>query len=407
MPPSSDTSSPDTSSTSTSSDAAPLPLTGVRVIDLTRILAGPFCTQLLADLGAEVIKIESPDGGDPLREQGVKVDGLSWYFANFNRNKQSVVLDLRTAQGMADLVELLRTADVLVENFRPDVLDKMGLSQERLKEINASLVVCGISGFGRTGPYALRPSFDFIAQAMSGYMSLNGEEAGPPMRTALPLSDLIGGLYAALGIVAGLQSRRSLGHGQHVGVSLLGGLMSLFAFHSSDYLASGNMPARTGNDHPIRAPYGLYQASDGPIAIAPSTEVTYRRLVSALGIEHIFSDPRFADNATRMDNRAPLRVAIETVTRTKSQTHWIEVLNAAGVPCGPMLTVPQALEDPQVVHEQMIIDVPHPARGTVRMSGFPLKFSETPLSVRRPAPELGADTEAVLGELTAPRDTPS
>lgn len=378
--------------------ATPLPLHGVRVIDLTRILAGPFCTQLLADLGADVIKIETPDG-DPLREQGVKVDGLSWYFAGFNRNKRSVVLDLRSADGLTALTGLLREADVLIENFRPDVLAKMGFTETRLREINPRLIVGGVSGFGRTGPYALRPSFDFIAQAMSGYMSVNGEEGSPPLRTALPLSDLIGGLYAALGIVAALQGREHSGVGQHVGVSLLGGLMSLLAFHGSDYLASGQLTPRTGNDHPIRAPYGLYEASDGPIAVAPSTEVTYQRLITALGIEHLKDDPRFADNDLRMAHRAPLRAAIEAVTRTRTQAHWIEVLNTAGVPCGPVLTIPQALADPQVVHEDIIMDVPHPGRGTVRMPGFPLKFSRTPLRLRRPAPELGADTDDVLAEL--------
>ena len=381
----------------------PLPLDGVRVIDLTRILAGPFCTQLLADLGADVVKIESPDGGDPLREQGVKVEGLSWYFASFNRNKRSVVLDLRTSEGLAALVDLLRTAVVLVENFRPDVLDKMGLTQARLEEINPQLVVCGISGFGRTGPYALRPSFDFIAQAMSGYMGLNGEAGGPPLRTALPLSDLVGGLYAALGVVAALQGRPKLGQGQHVGVSLLGGLMSLFAFHSADYLASGRIADRTGNDHPIRAPYGLYAASDGPIAVAPSTEVTYRRLIATLGLQHLLGDPRFVDNDTRMANRAPLRAAIEAVTRGQSQAYWIEVLNAAGVPCGPVLTLDQALADPQVGHERLVVDVEHPGHGTVRMTGFPLQFSQTPLQMRRPAPALGADTAAVLAEAKVPR----
>ena len=377
----------------------PLPLAGIRVIDLTRILAGPFCTQLLADLGADVIKIEGPDGGDPLRDQGVKVQGLSWYFASFNRNKRSVVLDLRAPAGLAALIGLLRTADVLVENFRPDVLDKMGLGVARLKEINPQLVVCGVSGFGRTGPYAPRPSFDFIAQAMSGYMSLIGSAEGPPLRTGLPISDMVGGLYAALGVVAALMGRPTLGHGQQVGVSLTSGLMSLFAFHTADYLASGVVAPRTGNDHPIRAPYGLYAAADGPIAVAPSTEVTYQRLIATLGLEHLLADPRFADNDTRMANRAPLRAAIEAVTRTRPQAHWIEVLNAAGVPCGPVLTLPQALADPQVTHEQMVIDVDHPGRGTVRMSGFPLKFSDTPLTVRRPAPELGADTIEVLAEV--------
>ena len=234
---------------------------------------------------------------------------------------------------------------------------------------------------------------------MSGFLSLNGEPDGQPLRTALPLSDLIGGLYAALGVVAALLGRPGLGGGQHVGVSLTSGLMSLFAFHASDYLASGAVPERTGNDHPIRAPYGLFAAADGPIAVAPSTEVTYRRLIATLGLEAITSDPRFADNATRMANRAPLRAAIEAVTRTMPQAHWIAVLNAAGVPCGPLLTLPQALADPQVSHEEMVLDVDHPGRGTVRMPGFPLKLSQTPLTVRRPAPELGADTTAVLAEI--------
>jgi crotonobetainyl-CoA:carnitine CoA-transferase CaiB-like acyl-CoA transferase len=375
--------------------ASDLPLAGITVVDLTRILAGPFCTQLLGDLGADVIKIESPDGGDPLRDQGAKVDGLSWYFATYNRNKRSIVLDLRSAEGRTRLESLLANADVLVENFRPDVLDKMGLTTERLRTLNPRLVVCGISGFGRTGPYALRPSFDFIAQAMSGYMSVNGREGEAPLRTAIPVSDLIGGLYAALGVVAELMSRDRLGRARHVGVSLLSSLMSFLSFHGADYLATGALPVRTGNDHPIRAPYGLFETADAPIAVAPSTAVTYERFMKGLGLDHVLADPRFADNDLRMARRAELTAIIETVTRTRPQAHWITHLNAAGVPCGPVLSVGEAFADAQVRHEGLVVDVPHGANGTVKVMASPIRLDDRPLPVRRPAPALGEHQDEV------------
>jgi crotonobetainyl-CoA:carnitine CoA-transferase CaiB-like acyl-CoA transferase len=376
-----------------------MPLTGVRVVDLTRIISGPFCTMLLADLGADVIKIEPPRAGDPLREQGEKVDDLSWYYASYNRNKRSLTLDLRSDQGKEILAKLIVGADVLVENFRPGVLARMGFPPERLDGLNPRLVVGSVSGFGADGPYAQRPAFDFIAQAMSGYMSVNGEEGSEPQRTGIPISDLVAGLYGALGIVAALHARGTSGKGQRVGISLLDGLVSFLSFMASNYLATGNLPLRTGNDHPLVAPYGLYAASDGPIAIAPSHVGIYERLLKALGLERLSNDPRFATNALRMQNRAALRQEVEAVTRHKNQAHWIAHLNAAGVPCGPVLNLAQVFDDPQVLHQRMVIDVPHPGHGTVRMHGFPLKLSETPCQIRHPAPELGAHTDAVLSEL--------
>jgi len=376
-----------------------MPLAGIRVVDLTRIISGPFCTMLLADLGADVVKIEPPGEGDPLRAQGEKVAGLSWYYASYNRNKRSLTVDLRSDAGKDILAKLIERADVLVENYRPGILAKMGFPPERLNVLNPRLVVGSVSGFGADGPYAQRPAFDFIAQAMSGYMNVNGGEGSEPLRTGIPISDLVAGLYGALGIVAALQARTSTGKGQEVGISLLDGLVSFLSFMASNYLATGKPPQRTGNDHPLVAPYGLYAASDGPIAIAPSHEGIYHKLLKALGLERLRDDPRFATNPLRMRNRDLLRAEIEGVTRHRDQTHWIAHLNAAGVPCGPVLDLAQVFTDPQVLHQQMVIDVPHPGRSTVRMHGFPLKMSRTPCQLRHPAPELGADTEAVLGEL--------
>jgi len=376
-----------------------MPLTGIRVVDLTRIISGPFCSMLLADLGADVVKIEPPDDGDPLREQGEKVAGLSWYYASYNRNKRSLTVDLRSDTGKEILAKLIERSDVLVENYRPGILAKMGFPPERLEKLNPRLVVGSVSGFGADGPYAQRPAFDFIAQAMSGYMSVNGAEGSDPIRTGIPISDLVAGLYGALGIVAALNARGRTGKGQQVGISLLDGLVSFLSFMASNYLATGTIPLRTGNDHPLVAPYGLYAASDGPIAIAPSHVGIYEKLLKALGLERLRDDSRFATNPLRMQNRDALRREVEAVTRHRDQAYWIKHLNDAGVPCGPVLDLAQVFSDPQVLHQQMVIDVPHPGRTTVRMTGFPLKLSETPCELRHPAPELGAHTDAVLGDL--------
>ena len=376
-----------------------MPLSGIKVVDLTRVLAGPFCTMLLADMGAEVIKIEPPGRGDPVRGQGAGRDGLSWYFAQFNRNKRSVAMDLRNEAGKAALARLLAGADILVENYRPGVLATMGFDEERLKAINPRLVLCSVSGFGGSGPYVDRPAFDFVTQAMSGFMATTGTENGPPMRAGPPIADLIAGLYAALGAVAALQGRATTGRGQRVESSLVNGLISMLAFLSTEYFATGKEPRRHGNDHPVVAPYGLFRASDGAdVAIAPSTPDIYKRLMQALDLEALMDDPRFTDNAARMANRAELHRMIGERIAGNTAEHWIAYLNKAGVPCGPVLGLARVFADPQVLAQEMVLDVPHPGHGTVRMTGFPVKLSETPCRVRRPAPELGADTEAVLRE---------
>ncbi len=374
-------------------------LGGLRVVDLTRILAGPFCSMLLADMGAEVVKIETPKSGDPVRRQGAIRDGLSWYFAAFNRNKRSLTLNLRHQEGRAALTRLIARSDVLVENFRPGVMAAMGFDQPRLAALNPALVYCGLNGFGATGPYRDRPSFDFIAQAMSGFMSTTGETGGPPLRAGPPIADLVAGLYAALGICAALLRRGRTGRGEVVGASLNNSTISMLGFLAANYFATGEPPARSGNDHAIVSPYGMFRTGDGEIAIAPSQEQSYQRLIDALGMPELRDDPRFRSNDLRVANRAAMNAAIEARLLTANSDHWIEKLNAAGVPCDRVKTLPEVFADPQTIDQEMVITAEHPGHGAVRMLGFPLKFAEAPCRLRRPAPDLGADTDAVLQEL--------
>ena len=376
-----------------------MPLSGIRVVDLTRILAGPFCTGMLADMGADIVKVEAPGIGDPLRGQGAIKDGLSWYFAGFNRNKRSLSLNLRSEAGRAILARLIGASDVLVENFRPGVLAQMGFGAARLKALKPDLVYCNISGFGTTGPYRDRPSFDFIAQAMSGFMSVTGTADGPPMRAGPPLADLVAGLQGALGICAALVKRGQTGQGETVGASLNNGLISLLGFLAANHLATGEEPPRTGNDHAIVAPYGMFRTRDGEVALAPSQEQSYQRLVDALDLAELRADPRFATNDLRVKNRAAVNAAIEARLVSETTEYWIDKLNAAGVPCGRVMGLGEVFADPQVIDQEMVLSQEHPGHGTVRMLGFPIKFAESPCALRHPAPEIGADTDAVLQEL--------
>lgn len=383
-----------------------LPLSGMRVVDLTRVLSGPFCTMILGDLGADVIKVEAAEG-DTVRAQGAAREGLSWYFAAFNRNKRSIVLDLKSQPGKDALTALLQDADVLVENFRPGVLDRLGFGEARLKRLNARLVVCAISGFGPDGPYRDRPAFDFIAQAMSGFMSSNGRPDDPPLRSGLPISDLVAGLYGALGVVSALLRRQRDGQGEggggaegdRVDVSLTSSMISLLAFLASDYFATGNVVQRSGNDHPIAAPYGLFRTADEPIAIAPNNDDFFGRLMDALGLPELKTDPDFATNPQRMQHRARLNAAVEARLATAGAAHWVALLNQAGVPCGPVHRVDAVFDDPQVQSQHMAIDVPHPGHGDVRMLGFPMRFRDAPLRVRLPAPDLGQHTDEIVAAL--------
>jgi crotonobetainyl-CoA:carnitine CoA-transferase CaiB-like acyl-CoA transferase len=334
-----------------------------------------------------------------VRHQGAGRDGLSWYFANYNRNKRSITLNLRSDEGRAILTRLIARSDVLLDNYRPGVLDAMGFTAARLAELNPRLVRGSITGFGSSGPYRDRPSFDFIAQAMSGFMSVNGAADQPPMRSGPPVSDLIAGLYAALGVVAGLLRERQSGQGGAASVSLIGGLISFLSFMATDYLATGRLPRRTGNDHPIGSPYGLFRTADGEIAIAPAGEAMYQRLLLAVDAEELRQRPEFATNALRAENRAAINAEIEARTMRETSEHWIRVLNAAGVPCSRVMHLGEVFADPQVVDQQAVVTVRHPGRGDVSMLGSAMHLDGAPLPVRLPAPELGAHTEEVLVEL--------
>lgn len=380
-----------------------MPLSGVRVLDLTRVLSGPFCTALLGDLGADVIKVESPEG-DSIRGQGAIKEGLSGYFAQFNRNKRSIRLDLRKPEGREVLARLIGQSDVLVENFRPGVLARLGFGPERLKALRPSLVSCSINGFGSTGPYRDRPAFDFIAQALSGFMAVNGRADDPPLRSGLPISDLIAGLYAALTVTASVLRARATGLGQQTEVSLTNGLISMLSYIATNYFASGTVPPRSGNDHPIAAPYGLFPTRDSEIAIAPPDDIFFGRLVDALGMPELKTDPLYATQIVRVANRARINALVGGKLAADTTTHWVAVLNAAGVPCGPVNTVEQVFQDPQIRAQEMVLDVPHPGHGVVRMMGFPMKLSETPCRVRLPAPDLGQHSDAILAELGYPDD---
>ena len=374
-------------------------LDGIRVLDLTRILSGPFASMFLADMGAEVIKVEDPAMGDPVRHQGAAVNGYSLYFANFNRNKRSLTLDLRHPEAAAVLRQLVQRCDVVLNNFRPGVMDDMGLSWAELQRIKPDIISCHVTGFGLDGPYAQRPSFDFIAQAMSGFMSVNGFADGPPMRAAPPISDLIAGSYAAMGVLAALVRRGRTGQGEEVSTSLTDGMTSMLAFLATNYFANGQLPQRTGNDHALASPYGLFEASDGQIAVAPSNDSFYFKLLAALDLQHLKDRPEFANNSLRFEHRSAINGEINARTRLMPVAHWIDVINRAGVPCGRVLNMAEVFADPQTQHQQMRVTIDHPVHGALDVLGFPIKFTQAPCTMHRPPPVLGGDTDAILEDL--------
>ena len=374
-------------------------LDGIRVVDLTRILSGPFCSMFLADMGAEVIKIEDPREGDPVRAQGEMVNGYSSYFATFNRNKRSLTLDLRKEAGKEVLRDLICRADVVVNNYRPGVMDKMGFGRAQLRALKPDIISCHVTGFGLDGPYKDRPSFDFIAQAMSGFMSVNGFEDGPPVRAAPPVSDLVAGAYAAMGIMAALVRRARTGEGEEVATALTDSMTSMLAYFAANFFANGKLPQRTGNDHAIASPYGLFEAADGQVAIAPANDAVYAKLLEALALTHLAKQPEYRNNAERYARRSAINSEINARTRTQTVAHWIAQLNAAGVPCGRVLNVAEVFDDPQTQHQQMRVNIEHPQLGRMDVLGFPIKFTDDPCRMHRPPPLLGADTEAILGEI--------
>jgi len=374
------------------------PLADIRVLDLTRFVAGPFCTMLLADMGADVIKIESPERGDESRYQGTVIQGESWYFVGMNRNKRSLALDLKAKEGKEIFLRLVRESDVVVENFRPGVMRNLGLDYDVLQKVNPAVIYCAISGYGKDGPYHLRPAFDFIAQGISGFMSITGFPDREPVRTGIPISDSVAGIYGAFGILAAWVTRQRTGKGQEVHTSLVDAMISLLSFQADKYFAKGEVPEPGGNDHPMTSPYGTFRAKDGYVNIAPSGDPMWERLAHTLGLQEQMNDPRFRTNDLRRQHRQELNRIINDITCKRTVSEWIEELNKAGVPCGPIYNLAQTFEDPQVKHQEMMLEVEQPS-GKIKILGFPVKMSDTPAALRRPAPQLGQNTKEILGDL--------
>lgn len=376
------------------------PLDGVRVLDLSRVLAGPFCSLILADLGAEVIKIEEIGGGDQTRTIPPFVNGESHYFLAINRNKSSVALDARTGEGRELLLKLALQCDVVLENFRPGVMDRLGLSYGHLKALKPALIMCSISGFGAQGAMHDKPSFDLVTQALSGVMSINGYAEGTPTKLGLPLGDIGGGLWAAIGVMAALNERHATGEGSHVDLSLLEGLMGLLGYLAQIYLVTGESPGRMGNSHHNIVPYGLMPVKDGHIVLALHVGGFWRNFCRAIEREDLITDARFRTVKDRHRNRVELEAQIEAVMMTKTVVEWQQILDAADVPHGPVNSIGQALNQAIVRERGFVKEMQHPTAGTVKVVGNPLRFEGRYEETRlEPPPLLGQHTREVLGSL--------
>src|ERR1700733_4502565 len=370
------------------------PLARFKVIDLTRVRAGPTAVRQLADWGADVIKIEAPEGDAGLGGERHGPD-----FQNLHRNKRSLTLNLKAPEGLAVLKRLAAQADVVVENYRPDAKFRLGVDYETLKAVNKRIVYASISGFGQDGPYRDRPGFDQIAQGMGGLMSITGEPGRGPMRVGIPVADLTAGIFAAMGILIALLEREQSGEGQWVKSSLLGAQISMLDFQAARWTIAHDVPGQAGNNHPTSIPTGVFQTADGYINIAAAGDDLFRRLCKAINTNEWATDPRYATGRARSENRDALNEAIGAITRHKTSADWIEALNKAGVPSGPIYKMNEVFADPQVKHLAMTRTVPHKVLGEVEVIGQPIELSRTPWSVRSATPEAGEHTDAILSEL--------
>jgi len=395
----------------------PGPLSHVRVLDLSRVLAGPWAGQNLADLGAEVIKIERPGAGDDSRAFGppwVKdADGRdtkdSAYFTSANRGKKSLTLNIAHPDGQSLVRDLARKCDVLIENYKYGDLARYGLGYEDLRELNPGLIYCSVTGFGQTGPYRQRPGYDFMIQGMGGMMSVTGEPDGAPggglQRAGVPIADIITGMYASIAICAALAHRAETGAGQHLDLALLDSQIALLAYQNTNYFATGVPPERIGNLHPNIVPYQPFRASDGELILACGNDNLYNKFCAAAGCPELARDPRFATNGKRVENRAELTRLLAEVFKKRSTREWLELLEAAGVPNGPINDIAQVFEEPQVKARRVRIELDHAAAGRLPMVASPMRFSGTPIEYRRGPPVLGEHTVEVLRGLLGKSET--
>lgn len=384
----------------------PMALQGVRVLDLTRILAGPSATQLLGDLGADVIKVEKPGEGDDTRKWGPPFvtgkDGQptteSAYYLCANRNKRSIAIDIASPNGQALIHKLLEKADILIENYKVGGLKAYGLSYEQLKEKFPRLIYCSITGFGQTGPYAPRAGYDFLIQGMGGIMSLTGDPDGEPMKVGVAVADVMAGMYATVGLLAALRHRDQTGQGQYIDVSLLDTQIAWLANAGTNFLESGKNPQRLGNGHPNIVPYQVFPTADDPIIVAVGNDSQFRKLCDALGESELGSHPDYATNVARVKNRQVLIEQLTAALKRQGRQHWIGALEKVGVPCGPVNTLAQVFEDPQVKARGAVVSMPHEAsiRGEVRVLANPIRFSETPVQYRITPPMQNQHEQEIL-----------
>jgi len=375
------------------------PLAGMRVLELAQIMAGPTCGVMLADLGADVVKVEKLPGGDDSRGyREPRVNGVSAPFLMLNRNKRGIALDLKAPAGKDILLRLVARADALVENYRRNTLDKLGLGYEVLAKVNPALIYCAVTGFGRDGPLADKGGFDLVAQGFAGLMAITGEPGQPPVKTGNPVSDINAGLLATIGVLAAYAHRLRTGRGQVVDTSLFEAALQQTYWHAASYFATGESPGPLGSAHILTAPYQAFHASDGYVNIGGANQANWERIADVLGHPEWRDDPRFATNSARMENRAALVAAMNAVLATGTRAEWIAKLDAAGVPAGPVHSLAEALTHPQTLARGMVVETSHPAAGPTRAIGCPVHFSATPATVTRPAPMLGEHTRELLQE---------
>lgn len=377
-----------------------MPLAGIRVLDLGRHLAGPTAAMWLGDLGADVIKVERPEGGDDGRASGPPFfDGQSAFFLSANRNKRSLTLNFKVPEGQEIFRKLAATSDVVIENFRPGVMDALNIGYERVSSENPGIIYCSISGFGADGPDAGRPGLDQIIQGFSGLMSITGFEGEDPVRVGVPIADLLTGLFGAYGVLAALQARERTGRGQRVETSLLESMVGMLAFQGVRYLNGAGVPPPAGNHHPINAPYGVFRASDGYITIGGSGDKRWQLLCNLIDADDLRNDPRFADNGGRYEHRLLLADLISEKLQSKTVDEWVKILSEGGVPAGPINSIDRALDHPQVRHRKMVVERDHPTMGSVELLGLPVKLLDTPGDVHAIPPLLGQHNAEVLEEL--------
>jgi crotonobetainyl-CoA:carnitine CoA-transferase CaiB-like acyl-CoA transferase len=374
-------------------------LDGIRVLDLTNHLSGPYCGMLLGDLGADVIKIERPGEGDEARHMPPFINGEGSPFMLWNRNKRSIVLDLKSEGGCKAIHALARDADILLENFRPGTLDRLGIGYGALRATNPKLIYCAISGFGQTGPYRNRGGFDLMTQGMSGLMAVCGPEDGAPFRLPIAISDVAAGCYATIGILAALEARHRTGTGQMVETSLLDSAVSFGLYEAAHFFATGERPPRLGQAHRGNAPYQVFKTKDAWITIGGAQQNFWTRLCNVLGLTELADDPRFRTNALRVQNNKELVALLQERLETQTAAHWLNELEVAGVPSGPVLTHDEVFTDPQILAREMVQEIEHPAAGLIRTLGNPIKMSRTKPAIRRPAPLLGEHTAEILAEM--------